>query len=88
MSNSKKLYDRIATSTKIPNDVTPDEFRSLVKHLGLEIRPAGGSHAVVYDPDHHENHMTVALGHPKHVDPKAIKELKERFFDKEKKKKE
>ena len=86
MSNSKKLYDRINTSAKTPTDITPDEYRSLVKYLGLSIREGSGSHAVVYDPDDRANHLTVAIGHRKPIDPKAVKELKERFFGKKKNK--
>ena len=82
MSNSKKLLERIQSSQKIPNDITGDQFLGLVKYLGFGIRQGGGSHVIVYGTkDGMKWHMTVAAGHAKPVDPKAIKELKEKIPD-------
>ena len=77
MSNSKKLLERLQSSQKIPNDITSEQFKSLAIYLGFEIREGKGSHFIVRDKDGW--HMTVALGHPKPVDPKAIKELLSRI---------
>ncbi len=85
MSNSKKLWKRICESKKIPNDIKPDEFLNLVDYLGLLRREAGkGSHIVIYQMKDGELvwHTTVATGHPGNIDPAAIKELKEKMFDK------
>lgn len=77
MSNTKKLLKRIMESQKPPNDIMPREFLSLATSLGLEIRQGTGSHVIIYDPsDPLKWHMTVAVGHPEPIDPKAIKELK------------
>ncbi len=80
MSNSKKLLERIVASAKPPNDISPDEYISLVEYLGLAYRNCKGSHIVVSgEKDGQKWHLTVAIGHAKPVDPKAIKDLIEKL---------
>lgn len=65
----------------MPNDIKPQEFLALVDYLGLLRRTGGGSHTIIYKIENGEMlwHMTVATGHPGSIDPKAIKELKEKM---------
>lgn len=79
MSNNKKLADRILNATVIPNDITPNEFISLITYLGYTYRQGAGSHIIVMDPNDRSWHITVVVGHKKDMDPKAIKEIKEHY---------
>ena len=84
MSNSAKLLKRILESKKIPNDISANQFLNLAEYLGLTVCPGKGSHFHVYEMDKNGNvtwHTMVVLGHPEPIDPKAIKQLKEKLLD-------